>query len=98
MKKFVALTVLVGIITGDLSIINQVDDDFPFVHSTQLYPEWPLAAVAHTEAALADKVAAALMAMTADSQAAKSAKCVGWAAPADYSSVEECLRTIGYGL
>lgn len=83
---------------GDLSIINQVDDDFPFVHSTQLYPEWPMAAVAHTDAALADKVAAALMAMTVDSAAATAAKCVGWASPADYRSVEECLRTIGYGL
>ncbi len=81
----------------DLTIINKVNDGFPFVHSTQLYPEWPMAAVKGTDPALVKQVAEALMAMPASSPAAQAAKCVGWAAPADYTSVEQCLQAIGYG-
>ena len=32
---------------SDFKIINQMKDNFPFVHSTPLYPEWPIAAAAH---------------------------------------------------
>ncbi len=79
---------------ADFRIINQLKDDFPFVHSTQLYPEWPMAALSKTDQALADKVAAALTSLSQDAPAAKSAKIVGWTKPADYSSVKECLRII----
>jgi len=82
---------------ADFRVVNQVADDFPFRHSTRLYPEWPLAAMAGTDAALCRQVAEALMAMTADSVAAKTAKVVGWSAPADYTPVRECLEKIQYG-
>ncbi len=83
---------------SDFRIIHQIKDDFPFVHSTRLYPEWPMAACAKTDKALAQKVADALIAMPKDSPAAKAAKCVGWTKPADYSSVTECLKIIKYGV
>jgi phosphate/phosphite/phosphonate ABC transporter binding protein len=82
---------------ADFRVINQIDDGFPFVHSTQLYPEWPLAACAHTDKAVAAKLAGALKAMTKDSPAAQAAKIVGWEDPADYAPVRECLTTINYG-
>lgn len=82
---------------SEFRIIHQVKDDFPFVHSTRLYPEWPMAACAKTDPGLAKKVGQALMDMKADSQAAKSAKIVGWDKPADYSQVKECLKAIKYG-
>jgi two-component system sensor histidine kinase TtrS len=82
---------------ADFRVVNKVEDDFPFVHSTPLYPEWPLAAVAGTDAGLSEQIAAALLAMPQDSAAAKSAKVVGWSAPADYGPVRECLTTIKYG-
>ncbi|SHF27163.1 phosphate/phosphite/phosphonate ABC transporter binding protein [Desulfacinum infernum DSM 9756] len=82
----------------EFRIIHKVEDDFPFVHSTRLYPEWPLAALEKTDPALADKVAAALKAMPADSEAAKRAKIVGWTDPADYTPVEECLKAIKFGV
>lgn len=82
---------------SDFKIINQINDDFPFAHSTPLYPEWPMAALADTDDALAKKVAAALEAMPSDSQAARSAKIYGWTTPADYSPVGDCLRAIKYG-
>jgi len=82
---------------SEFKIINQIKDDFPFVHSTPLYPEWPMAALKHVDPGLATKVGEALKAMPADSPAAKAAKIVGWADPADYSSVRECLTEIKYG-
>jgi two-component system sensor histidine kinase TtrS len=83
---------------SDFRIIHQIRDDFPFVHSTRLYPEWPMAACAKTDKGLAQKVADALIAMPTDAQAAKSAKIVGWTEPLDYESVKECLKTIKYGV
>lgn len=82
---------------ADFKIIHQQKDDFPFVHSTRLYPEWPMAALKATPVALADKMAAALKAMDASNPAAKSAKIVGWADAADYAPVRECLKVIKYG-
>lgn len=82
---------------ADLRIINQQDDDFPFVHSTQLYPEWPLAATRTADPAFTEKLAAALIALTPDHPAAQTAKIVGWSEPADYAPVRECLQKIQYG-
>jgi len=50
---------------------------FPFLHSTRLYPEWPMAKAAHTPILLAQEVAIALLQMPADSQAARSALIAG---------------------
>lgn len=82
---------------ADFRIIHQIKDDFPFVHSTILYPEWPMAAVAHVEAGKAAKLGAALQALTSNDPAAKNAELVGWTPPADYSQVRECLQAINYG-
>ena len=81
----------------EFRIIHPITDNFPFVRSTQLYPEWPMAALAGTDAGKAQKVADALKALSTDAPAAKSAKIVGWKEAADYSSVRECLKAIKYG-
>jgi ABC-type phosphate/phosphonate transport system substrate-binding protein len=83
---------------SDFRVIHAVKDDFPFVHSTRPYPEWPMAACAHTDAAVAGAVAQALMNMPAEAPALKAAKIVGWRPPADYSPVTECLKRIKYGV
>jgi two-component system, LuxR family, sensor histidine kinase TtrS len=83
---------------SDFRIIHPIKDDFPFVHSTRLYPEWPMAAGKNTPAGIADKVAAALKDMPKDSMAARSAKIVGWTQPLDYAPVSQCLKTIKYGI
>ena len=49
---------------GEFRIIHQINDDFPFVHSTRLYPEWPMAALKNTSAALGKKVVNALKEMS----------------------------------
>jgi phosphate/phosphite/phosphonate ABC transporter binding protein len=80
---------------SDFKVIHKVEDDFPFAHSTILYPEWPMAALAHVDKQLSGKVAAALVEMKRDVTAAQEAKIGGWEKAVDYSPVLECLRTIG---
>lgn len=83
---------------SDFRIINKIEDDFPFVHSTRLYPEWPMAACAETDKKIVEQVATALKNMPANSIAAESALIVGWMEPLDYGPVTECLKTIKYGV
>lgn len=82
---------------AEFKIINQVKDSFPFVHSTELYPEWPMAAAKHVEGGKVKKLAEALIAVKSDSDAAKKAGILGWAPPADFKSVRECLKALKYG-
>lgn len=82
---------------NDFKIIHEIKDNFPFKRSTQLYPEWPMAALKNTDTDFAKKLSKALIAMPSDSSAAKSAKIVGWTDAADYNSVKDCLKKIKYG-
>lgn len=72
-------------------------DDFPFVISTALYPEWPFAKIAATREEDASKVLDALLALDAGNPAAKSAKVVGWSRPLDYSGVEKLQQLLKVG-
>ena len=83
----------------DLEAIKVIDkhddeDEFAFLHSTRLYPEWPMATLPGTPEALARQVAIALMDMSPDSAAAKAAKCAGWTIPLNYQPVHECLKEL----
>jgi putative nucleotidyltransferase with HDIG domain len=64
---------------------------FPFLLSTDLYPEWPMAAVARTPDKLARLVSAALMSMQADDPAAIASNSAGWTIPLNYQPVHDCL-------
>jgi two-component system sensor histidine kinase TtrS len=80
---------------SDFRIINQIKDSFPFVHSTRLYPEWPVAACSITDRKLAKKVAKALILMNFSHEAMAASKVYKWTYPANYADVTECLRVIG---
>ncbi len=80
---------------SDFRIIHEKKDDaFPFVHSTRLYPEWPMAVLAATPVALSDRLAAALKKISPDSEAAREARIYGWENAADYSEVRKCLQEV----
>jgi len=82
----------------DFKIIAKASHgDFPFVCSTPLYPEWPMARLAGTPVQLGDQVAAALIQLTPDDTAAKDAKVVGWTAPLDYTPVEALQKKLNIG-
>jgi len=68
-----------------------------FLHSTDVYPEWPLAALSSVSIDLSDAVAKALLSMPADDPAAKAAQIAGWAIPLSYQPVHDCLRELRVG-
>ena len=72
-------------------------DGFPFLLSTQLYPEWPFASLSHTSPKLAKQVTTALLELSKDSRAARSAKSVGWTIPMDYHPVRELMQELAIG-
>ena len=71
--------------------------NFPFVRSTDLYPEWPFAKLAHTSNELSEKVTAALLNMPAYSLAATAARITGWTVPLDYKPVHHFLKELKVG-
>lgn len=68
--------------------------DFPFLLSTRLYPEWPLAALPHADGDLARRVAAALLALPHDGAVADSLAIHGFNIPQDYESVRAMLQAL----
>jgi PAS domain S-box-containing protein len=79
-------------------ILNPLKNrEFPFAHSTRLYPEWPFATLKHTPHELAQNVAIALMTITAQNRAAKSARIAGWTVPLDYNDVHALMKELKVG-
>ncbi len=66
----------------------------PYLRSTREYPLWPMAKVRHTDDALAERVAVALLEMPPDAPAARAAGCAGWTIPLNYQPVHDCLREL----
>jgi phosphate/phosphite/phosphonate ABC transporter binding protein len=84
---------------ADVKLINRKEHPgFPFVTSTPLYPEWPLAKVKDTPDDLARAVAEALTATPAEAKAAKDASVVGWSKPLDYAPVKALKAALPAGL
>lgn len=71
--------------------------DFPFVHSTKLYPEWPFAKTKHVPDELARRVTTALLDLPGDHPAAHSAMITGWTLPSNYQSVRKLLLELRIG-
>jgi len=67
---------------------------FPFLLSTPLYPEWPLAAMPHADQDLARRVAAALFALPHDGDVARRIGIKGFKIPDDYGSVRLLLQAL----
>ena len=83
---------------ADVRILGKGEDpNFPFLYSTQLYPEWPLSAARGTRSDLAKAVLAALLAIPVDHAAARAGKYVEWTVPADYSPVRKMMERLRTG-
>jgi diguanylate cyclase (GGDEF)-like protein/PAS domain S-box-containing protein len=83
-----------GRLKGDrIKVVNrQLVPGFPFLHSTRLYPEWPIAAMPGTDEQLAQQVATALFSLPAQHPAARTGHYHGWAIPTDYEPVRALLQ------
>jgi|GEM_PF-2388406 len=82
---------------SDIKILNDKHSQYPtypYLLSTDLYPEWPFAAVTGTDLDLSKKVSVALLMMEEDDPAAKAVRGAGWAIPQDHTTVHELLRRL----
>lgn len=79
---------------SDFKVIHKVSDSFAFVHSTRLYPEWPVAACLPADRNLRRKVTKVLMLLKNDHESLNAAKVYKWTYPGNYAAVAECLRII----
>jgi diguanylate cyclase (GGDEF)-like protein/PAS domain S-box-containing protein len=78
-----------------IKIINrQPFPGYPYINSTRLYPEWPIAVMPSVDEVLARRLTVALLSLPAESEAATSAGIPGFTIPADYSGVEQVLRSL----
>jgi two-component system sensor histidine kinase TtrS len=79
-------------------ILNpQLSGDFPFRHSTRLYPEWAFAKARSTPETLAREVAVALLQMPEDHPAARGGDYAGWTVPLNYQPVHDLFMALEIG-
>lgn len=102
LEKKISLTDLAVVPFSHVNVNHSHDDlihqtvyeQFPYLRSTHLYPEWPFAKLNHTPEDLAKAVAHILYDMPAASEAAQAAHIAGWTIPHQYQSVRECLQEL----
>ncbi|MEW6678719.1 MAG: EAL domain-containing protein [Pseudomonadota bacterium] len=76
----------------EIKVLNlQPGSRFPQLLSTELYPEWPFAAMKSVPKPLQKQVALALLSVPPDSDAARQGKYHGFAPPGDYSPIEAIM-------
>ena len=82
----------------DLKVIDpQQTPGYPFLHSTRLYPEWPLARVGDFPEELSKQILVALLALPPEAPAARQAGLYGWTLPHNYQSVLDLFREARLG-
>ena len=83
----------------DFRILNNRETPgFPFLHSTDLYPEWPFARARNTADDFATRVVIALLSLRPDDAASVAGLNAGWTVPLSYQSVHEMFRELKIGV
>lgn len=77
-----------------VKVLNPQAGNYPVQLSTQLYPEWPIAAMPHLDDKLARKLTVALLTVEDDEQLTAKMNIQGFVVPADYQKVENLLRVL----
>jgi len=67
-------------------------DRFPYLLSTSLYPEWPIARMPNTPFELADKVVVSLLNKSRTEHLREGQ--IGWTAPLEYQQIHEMFKTL----
>lgn len=82
----------------DIHILNlRYTNEYPFRHSTRLYPEWAFAKLKHADESVAQQVAISLLTQQSDSITSKTSNINGWTIPLDYSRVHDTFRHLKIG-
>ena len=78
-----------------IKVLNKYElPSFPFMVSTRLYPEWPVATLPKVNEHLSRQLTIALLSLKADHPAAIQAKIHGFTVPANYAGVNNLLRRL----
>jgi two-component system sensor histidine kinase TtrS len=78
---------------ADFRILNQKNvEGFPFLLSSELYPEFVFARLRHTDKLLANHVAALLLLMPHGSATGRYTNPIGWTVPENYEKVRKLLQ------
>jgi len=88
---------IIRVIPANEDNSNPRSGEFPFIHSTALYPEWPFSKLAHTDQRLAERVAVALLSMPEQHPAAIASHSAGWTVPLNYEPVHKLMRLLKIG-
>ena len=85
-----------GKLQGDeFRVINpQNHQNFPYISSTRLYPEWALSALPHVPEEVVKRVSRALLFITPDMSVAENAGFGGFTIPGDYQRMDELTRSL----
>lgn len=80
----------------DFVVIDHKDPSprVPFVHTTRSYPEWYISAMPKTDKKKVKRMQAALLALPASSQAARTAKIKGFVKPLPLNNLQAALKTL----
>ena len=82
----------------DFRILQQKKvQGFPFLLSTDLYPEWPLAYLGDSNPVLVELVRKALLTMPGNIIRSGGVKIIGWDEPGDFKVAHELLRQLQVG-
>jgi len=72
------------------------DNNFPFLLSTALYPEWPMAVLPHVDETITTQVLIALLQLSPEHEAAIAGGITGWSNSLDYGPVRSCLQDLRF--
>ncbi len=75
----------------DFRVIDKAKDDFPFVHTTRLYPEMLVITLPHVPEATRTLVKNGLLSFKQNDPALQKARIAGWTEPLNYSPVAKTL-------
>jgi C4-dicarboxylate-specific signal transduction histidine kinase len=83
----------------DVKVLRNIPNgkQFPFLVSTHLYPEWPLAKLSHTPDHLAREIVVALFSANLSEFQLSDAARISWTIPMDYTEVHELMRELSIG-
>lgn len=82
----------------DLRVLGSRNEPgFQFLHSTRLYPEWPLAKLKHTSDPLSRLVLVALFSAQPEQFSLTGSDDIEWTIPLDYSAVHELMKDLRIG-
>jgi diguanylate cyclase (GGDEF)-like protein/PAS domain S-box-containing protein len=71
--------------------------NFPYAHSTRLYPHWPFARLDHVSDELASRLLVALLELPPSHAAARAAGIHGWSLPHNYQEVHDLFLDFRLG-